>query len=345
MLALSVDRRTITRRSIHSSTHQEALMKVYSMVLALSLLIETFRARLPESQLVAHTVSSSASIFAQGPRRFEFRGLQLRDALTNDSESAQDLDCKDDPDGGEGIETCSSMTNQLAGVPVMLYVDIIDRKLAAFTFAFDADAFPKIVDAFRAQWGAPISVTLSKVHNAMNASFNNVVAKWRFADGVLQATQYGSNLSTSTVSVGDPRLSATMQRRRDCAKARTMVRDFGASAKLPVGCTAVTSRTRSGTARSTADQTYFAFQVDEPAMVEPNSPPPSSPNLLKSAGVEGDVITTFVVDTTGIADASSLKVLSSAHELFTAAVVSTLPKMRFHPAVVGGKKVRQLVQR
>src|ERR1039458_6737623 len=153
MLALSVDRRTITRRSIHSSTHQEALMKVYSMVLALSLLIETFRARLPESQLVAHTVSSSASIFAQGPRRFEFRGLHLRDSLTNDSERAQDLYCKDDTDGGDGIETCSRMTNHLAGPAGIRCVDATDRKLTGLTFAFDGDPFPKIVDRFRRQWG------------------------------------------------------------------------------------------------------------------------------------------------------------------------------------------------
>jgi protein TonB len=37
-------------------------------------------------------------------------------------------------------------------------------------------------------------------------------------------------------------------------------------------------------------------------------------------------------------------VLKSSHELFTQAVKNALPNMRFYPAEVGGKKVKQLVQ-
>jgi protein TonB len=40
----------------------------------------------------------------------------------------------------------------------------------------------------------------------------------------------------------------------------------------------------------------------------------------------------------------SLEILKSDHELFTAAVRNALPNMRFFPAEVGGKKVRQVVQ-
>ena len=50
------------------------------------------------------------------------------------------------------------------------------------------------------------------------------------------------------------------------------------------------------------------------------------------------------VDTTGRADMSTFKVLKTTHDLFTNAVKSTLPNMKFYPAEVGGKKVRQLVQ-
>jgi periplasmic protein TonB len=38
------------------------------------------------------------------------------------------------------------------------------------------------------------------------------------------------------------------------------------------------------------------------------------------------------------------KILKSTHDLFTAAVKSALPQMRFYPAEVGGHKVKQLVQ-
>ena len=52
----------------------------------------------------------------------------------------------------------------------------------------------------------------------------------------------------------------------------------------------------------------------------------------------------FVVDTSGKAEAGSFKVLKTSHELFAQAVRSALPGMRFIPAEVGGKKVKQLVQ-
>ena len=52
----------------------------------------------------------------------------------------------------------------------------------------------------------------------------------------------------------------------------------------------------------------------------------------------------FVVDTTGRADMSTLRILQSDHQLFSDAVRQVLPKLRFIPAEVGGTKVRQLVQ-
>ena len=57
-----------------------------------------------------------------------------------------------------------------------------------------------------------------------------------------------------------------------------------------------------------------------------------------------EVLAQFVVDTTGRADMSQFKVLKSTHDLFTNAVRSSLPQMKFYPAEVGGKKVKQLVQ-
>lgn len=92
------------------------------------------------------------------------------------------------------------------------------------------------------------------------------------------------------------------------------------------------------------NQTYFEYQVEKPVMAVPGSPTPRYPDILKSAGVEGEVVVAFVVDTTGRADIGSLKILKSTHELFAAAVRTALPQMRFLPAEVGGKKVKQLVQ-
>lgn len=93
-----------------------------------------------------------------------------------------------------------------------------------------------------------------------------------------------------------------------------------------------------------ADNSYFAFQVEKPAAQAPNSASPRYPDILRQAGVEGEALVSFVVDTAGRVDVASFKVVRSTHELFAVAVRSALPRMRFLPAEIGDRKVRQLVQ-
>jgi protein TonB len=93
-----------------------------------------------------------------------------------------------------------------------------------------------------------------------------------------------------------------------------------------------------------SDQTYFEFQVEKQVAPAPGNPSPRYPDMLRSANVEGEVLAQFVVDTTGRADMSTFKVLKETHALFTQAVKTALPQMRFYAAEVGGKKVKQLVQ-
>lgn len=97
-------------------------------------------------------------------------------------------------------------------------------------------------------------------------------------------------------------------------------------------------------ATASDNHVFYESEVEKPVMSAPGSPAPRYPELLKSAGVEGEVVATFVVDTLGRADASTLKFLKSTNELFGAAVRTALPSMRFLPAEVGGRKVRQQVQ-
>jgi protein TonB len=91
------------------------------------------------------------------------------------------------------------------------------------------------------------------------------------------------------------------------------------------------------------DQPYFEFQVEKPAAMS-GAANMVYPEMLRSAQVEGTVLASFVVDTTGRADMSTFKVLKSDHELFTNAVKNALPRIRYLPAEVGGRKVKQLVQ-
>lgn len=126
----------------------------------------------------------------------------------------------------------------------------------------------------------------------------------------------------------------------DLSKALTNEDDF--SGKGVAG--GVASGVVGGTGPVNTDQTYFDFQVEKPAGSVPGSPGPRYPDILRQGGVEGEVLAQFVVDTTGRVEVASFRVLRSTHALFEQAVRSALPRMRFLPAEVGGRKVRQLVQ-
>jgi len=92
------------------------------------------------------------------------------------------------------------------------------------------------------------------------------------------------------------------------------------------------------------NQTFFDFQVEKPVAPVPNTGVPRFPDILRSSSIEGEVLAQFVVDTTGRVEVSSFKVIRTSHELFSASVRQALPNMRFLPAEVGGRKVKQLVQ-
>jgi len=89
--------------------------------------------------------------------------------------------------------------------------------------------------------------------------------------------------------------------------------------------------------------TYFAYQVEKPAVTLSRAP--VYPPTLRSAGIGGEVDVEFTVDTTGRLDPSApIKITRSTNDLFKAAVLKALPEMRFAPAEVGGRKVKQLLQ-
>jgi periplasmic protein TonB len=92
------------------------------------------------------------------------------------------------------------------------------------------------------------------------------------------------------------------------------------------------------------EQVYFEFQVELPVKPRPDSPSPAYPPVLLMSKTEGYVLAQFVVDTLGIADTTTFKVLKSDHELFSSAVRRSLSQLRFTPAKLSGRPVNQLVQ-
>jgi len=89
---------------------------------------------------------------------------------------------------------------------------------------------------------------------------------------------------------------------------------------------------------------FNAFEVDVEVVAVASSIRPQYPEMLRSAGTEGQVIGQFVVDEKGRVDRKTFRVISSTHQLFSDAVSRALPQMRFKPAKIGGKPVSQLVQ-
>jgi TonB family protein len=97
-------------------------------------------------------------------------------------------------------------------------------------------------------------------------------------------------------------------------------------------------------ARQEPSGTYYMPKGVTPARPVPGSVELKYPESLKTSRVEGEVLTSFVVDTTGRVDSSSVRVLRSTQEPFTQSALAALTTMRFLPAEMKGRKVRQLVQ-
>lgn len=91
------------------------------------------------------------------------------------------------------------------------------------------------------------------------------------------------------------------------------------------------------------DSVVSALDVDSTVMRYPESAAPGYPPNLLAKDVEGEVVTTYVVDTTGYADTTSLVVVSATDTEFARSVREALPYMRFRPALLRNRKVRQLV--
>lgn len=91
------------------------------------------------------------------------------------------------------------------------------------------------------------------------------------------------------------------------------------------------------------DGVYLSSLVqDSPELL--SAPTPAYPPLLRTAGVQGQVIVTAVVDTLGLAENGSVRIVRSDNPGFDAAALATVRAARFRPARIYGRAVRVLVQ-
>ena len=98
-----------------------------------------------------------------------------------------------------------------------------------------------------------------------------------------------------------------------------------------------------GSLASPTDGVYPPTLVDKAAAPLPDNPTPVYPASLRSAQIEGMVLATFVVDTTGRAEPATIRFREVTHPQFAEAVRQSLLRSRYLPALVRGRPVRQLV--
>lgn len=120
------------------------------------------------------------------------------------------------------------------------------------------------------------------------------------------------------------------------------MRIFGMFA-LMIGVESAGAQIKGVVASDTSSKVYLEFQVERPVRRAATALQPAYPAELKKLGTEAEVQAQFVVDTLGIADLSSFKVLQSPHELFSKAVMGAVAQTIYEPAEIQGRKVKQRV--
>jgi TonB family protein len=125
-----------------------------------------------------------------------------------------------------------------------------------------------------------------------------------------------------------------LERQRIARGSRGKLKGSGARGQLPFG----------PASPYVPDTAFSVLQVDETVERYESSAAPIYPKDLLATGTQGDVEATYVVDTAGQVDTTTVHVMSSDDPRFTASVMTALGGMRFRPAKRSGHVVRQLVQ-
>ena len=85
-------------------------------------------------------------------------------------------------------------------------------------------------------------------------------------------------------------------------------------------------------------------EVDSVVARDPTSAAPIYPAELLEKRIEGSTFVSYVVDTTGRVDPSTIEVMNSSHPAFSKSVRDALGLMKFRPAIQASRMVRQWVQ-
>lgn len=100
-----------------------------------------------------------------------------------------------------------------------------------------------------------------------------------------------------------------------------------------------------GTGPVVTDQPYLEAVVEErPETVQGSCGLLRYPEMLRQAGVQGQVVAEFIIDTTGHVERNSFKIVQSSHPLFDGPAREAIMSCRFRAGRISGRAVRVRVQ-
>lgn len=89
-----------------------------------------------------------------------------------------------------------------------------------------------------------------------------------------------------------------------------------------------------------APGSVYSTDVVEERPERIGGPAPRYPEILRQAGIQGQVTVECVLDTTGRAEPGSVRVVSSTNPFFDAPALEAVAASRFRPGRLGGRAVR-----
>lgn len=99
-----------------------------------------------------------------------------------------------------------------------------------------------------------------------------------------------------------------------------------------------------GPAAAVPNNAFSIIEVDSAAERDPTSAAPAYPKSLMDKGLAGRADFRFVVDSTGVIDMGTVKLIAASHPDFARAVREAMPHMKFRAARMGTIPVRQLAE-
>lgn len=142
------------------------------------------------------------------------------------------------------------------------------------------------------------------------------------------------------------RIVAMQSSRRGFLRATTLAAVLVAAGALALACSVHSDTPTAAVAKApNAGHTagFVEFKLTKQATPLPGFRAPRYPDALRRAKVEGTVVAQYVVNADGTPDMNTFKVVKSTDPRFTRVVRQSLATMKYSPAEVDGRAVRQLV--